>query len=108
MKKVIFILAIGFAFLSFSNANSMKKEKNNQIETIVSESTQNKLLSLMNDGIVTSLSVTKITLDSCTLSAVVSYNGVSTTLSVTADDCYKAGAQIAQAVKGFKAEIDNK
>ena len=45
---------------------------------------------------------------SCTLTAELSYQGVSVKMSITADTCEEAGAGLAQATKAFINEIKNK
>jgi hypothetical protein len=109
MKKLIFILAMSFAFSNFSNASEKVINTNSLDEITVSHEMNSELSSLIEDGTIISLIVTDnsdtLSAEGCTLSAEVSYNGLSVTLSITADDCYKAGAGIAQAIKGFYAEM---
>lgn len=106
MKSLVFSLVIMFTVMNTINATnntvisddlSTLDMYNPQLSEILFESIENPSFTL---------SSIENNVDSCTLSAEVSYKGVSTTLSITADDCYKAGAGLAQAVKGFMNEIN--
>lgn len=105
MKKVILILVLTMSFANFSNASTTVIDNNDNLEIGLANDINCELLSLMEEGKITSISVVKNGLDSCTLSAEVSYNGAAIKLSITAEDCYKAGAGLAQAVKGFYSEV---
>ena len=63
-----------------------------------------ELMELMCDGIITSLHIYQVDYD-CTLSAEVSYLGISVTMSITAKTCEEAGAGLAKAVKAFYKEV---
>lgn len=106
MKKVILILIMTMSFVHFSNATTMTNNTIDNLEISVANDIPCELLTLMEEGKIISISVIQNGLDSCTLSAEVSYNGAAIKLSITADDCYKAGAGLAQAVKGFYAEVN--
>lgn len=108
MKSLIFILVITFSLVNTSNAINSEVNTNPLNEITIPDTLCSEIVSKTVQGTITSLSVVMSSFDSCTLSAEVSYQGASTTISITADDCYKAGAGIAQAVKGFMAEVNKK
>ncbi|NER12953.1 hypothetical protein GWK08_05850 [Leptobacterium flavescens] len=105
MKKIIFVLAISFSFLTQSYANSSEIKENDYQTIKKTEIAQQGSIDAAS-VIIKSLELKKINEYECTLSVELSYNGVKTTLSITEDTCEKAGAGVAQAVKGFLEEIN--
>ncbi|NER12956.1 hypothetical protein GWK08_05865 [Leptobacterium flavescens] len=92
MKRTIFILTICLTLFTNTYASNSSVEKaKDQISSLDIKTTDVELLNTDEFD--------------CTLSAEFSYNGVAIKLSITEDDCEKAGAGIAQAVKGFWAEV---
>ncbi|HSR59918.1 MAG TPA: hypothetical protein VLL47_04145 [Robiginitalea sp.] len=63
-----------------------------------------ELMHLLCDGAIRSLDIRLLDF-SCTLTAELSYNGISIKLSLTANTCQEAGAGLAQAVKAFYREV---
>jgi hypothetical protein len=107
MKNSILILFFSVAFLSNINANNSISSNfdDASIELIQNDEINTELINMLKDGTIKSLTISYDEYYDCTLSAELSYNGVAIKVSITADDCEKAGAGLAQAVKGFYKEV---
>ncbi|NER12952.1 hypothetical protein GWK08_05845 [Leptobacterium flavescens] len=105
MKKIIFVLTLSVFFFANSYANNSEiKKKDDQSTTIVTKS----IISDLTIPASLDLKIESVLYDNmedCTVSAEVDYNGTTVKLSVTGKDCIEAGKKLAQAVKGFTAEI---
>ncbi|MCJ7468116.1 MAG: hypothetical protein MUO53_15665 [Maribacter sp.] len=103
MKIKIAILILSLAFIGNMHANSFEFPNSaiQKIRAISIEEMHPDIIELLEDGIISTLTISNYTDASCTLSAEISYNGVALKLSITAETCYKAGEGLAQAVKGF-------
>jgi hypothetical protein len=103
MKIKIAILILSLAFMGNMHANGFEFPNTaiQKLKVISAEEMHPEIIHLLEDGIISTLTISNYTYASCTLSAEISYNGIALKLSITAESCYKAGEGLAQAVKGF-------
>ncbi len=111
MKNLKFILIVSLVFIGYANAENVKIE--NTDGHFITEMSQNEninpeLIQMLKSGEIKSLNIYYSNEFSCTISAEISYNGAAIKLSITAETCEKAGAGLAQAVRGFMNEVKKK
>lgn len=106
MKNLVAILFV--LFVSVSNVNAEESPAVHEtavtsLETV--DAVHPELVEMLKKGEIKFLTISYNQALSCTLSAELSYNGVSIKLSITEETCEKAGAGLAQAVKSFMKEV---
>lgn len=106
MKKLLLLLAltVGIFSTTYAGNESYTSEVINLVD-VEDQNLNEELIGFLKDGTIKSLTISYAGDFSCTLTGEISYNGASIKVSITAETCEEAGAGLAQATKGFLAEV---